>query len=260
MDENKEATVVNLDDFPPVFFEIHKDLEREAPGRDKYTRQAFEIIPPLEKPRILDIGCGPGGATRELARISGGFVTGLDFYFPYLARLNAEAAESPASSRIGAVQASMDSLSFKAESFDILWAEGAIYIMGFENGLLQWKPFLRPRGYLAVHEMTWLQDNPPDEIADFWKAAYPGITTIPANLRHIEACGYELAGHFPLPEDAWWEGYYGPLEKRLDNLREKYHDNQDALAVIEEEQKEIDLYRKYSQWYGSVFYVMRKAQ
>jgi SAM-dependent methyltransferase len=259
MDENEKG-VVNLQDLPPVFFEIHQDMEREAPGRDKYTRQAFEIIPPLEKPLILDIGCGPGGATRELARLSSGFVTGLDFYFPYLSSLKKEAADAALSSRIGTVRASMDALPFKAESFDILWAEGAIYIIGFEHGLLQWRPFLRPRGYLAVHEMTWLQDNPPEEIADYWKAAYPGITTISANLRQIEACGYELTGHFPLPEDAWWEGYYGPLEKRLKKLREKYHDNQDALAVIEEEQKEIDLYRKYNQWYGSVFYIMRKAQ
>lgn len=44
-----------------IFFEIHQDLPREGPGRDKYTRKAFQMLPAMDKPKILDIGCGPGG-------------------------------------------------------------------------------------------------------------------------------------------------------------------------------------------------------
>ena len=243
-----------------IFFEIHQDLPREGPGRDRYTRQAFRMLPPLENPAILDIGCGPGGSTMELARLSGGDVVGLDVHQPYLDRLGRAIKEANVSDRVRTINGSMFDMDFPEECFDVIWAESSIFVIGFERGLKTWQRFIKPHGFLVVSEVVWLKEDPPREVLDYWKAAYPGITTIPANLRQIEGCGYELITHFPLPEDAWWEGYYGPLEERLKQLRKKYQHDLNALAVIEEDQKEIDLYRKYSRWYGSVFYVMRKAQ
>jgi hypothetical protein len=106
--------------------------------------------------------------------------------------------------------------------------------------------------------MTWLRDNPPQEIKDYWEQVYPAISTIENNLNIIKKCGYKLLGHFPLPDDAWWEFYYCPLEERLKLLETKYKDNPKALVMMKEGHKEIDLYRKYNIWYGSVFYVMQK--
>ena len=76
----------------------------------------------------------------------------------------------------------------------------------------------------------------------------------------ILACGYEVIGHFILPEDAWWVGYYDPLEKRIQRLRKKYREDPEALAVLDAERTEIDMYRNYSQWYGSVFFLMQKGK
>jgi SAM-dependent methyltransferase len=241
-----------------IFFEIHDDLAREAPGRDKYTKKAYDMLPQLDKPRILDVGCGPGGPTMALARLSQGEVIGLDTHQPYLDRLTKNIEEAGLSHLMKAVNRSMFHMDFPEESFDIIWAEGSIYIMGFERGLKAWRQFIKPEGFLVVHEMTWLRPNPPLEISDYWKEMYPGIRTVPENMERIPACGYELLGHFTLPEDAWWVGYYGPLEERLQRLRMKYKDDAAALAVIEEEQREIDLFRKYKAWYGSVFFVMQK--
>jgi len=106
--------------------------------------------------------------------------------------------------------------------------------------------------------MTWLKDNPPKEISDYWQQVYPAISTIENNLEIIKKSNYKLIGHFPLPEDAWWDLYYTPLEKRLKELEIKYKDNAKGLDMIKEEHKEIELYRKYNEWYGSVFYVMQK--
>ena len=113
-------------------------------------------------------------------------------------------------------------------------------------------------GFLVVHEMAWLKENPPKEISDFWKRVYPFIATIEDNLEIIEKCGYRAIGYFPLPEDAWWEFYYNPLEKRLKKLKKKYKNNPKFIDFIYQEEEEIELYRKYNQWYGSVFYVMQK--
>ncbi|MBN1222842.1 MAG: class I SAM-dependent methyltransferase [Candidatus Aminicenantes bacterium] len=241
-----------------IFFEIHHDLPREGPGRDVYTEKAYGMLPALDKPSILDIGCGPGGPTIKLARLSGDRVIGIDTHQPYLDRLQSKIDEAGLSNRVKAAKQSMFAMNFPRESFDIIWAEGAIYIIGFERGLWEWKKFIKPRGFLVVHEMAWLQPHPPDEIAAYWKKMYSGITTAAENIKIISRCGYDLLGHFPLPEDAWWVEYYGPLEKRIQSLRLKYADDKKALAVLDNEQKEIEMYKKYSRWYGSVFFVMQK--
>lgn len=241
-----------------IFFEIHQGLPREGPGRNEYTRKAFEMLPMLIRPKILDIGCGPGGPTMELARISGGFVIGLDNHQPYLDVLEEKIGKAGFSERMQAVNGSLFDMDFPGETFDIIWSEGSIYIIGFEKGLREWRRFIKPSGFLVVHEMTWLKSSPPKEIADYWKKMYPEITTIPQNLKIIPTCGYEILGHFPLPEDAWWKEYYHPLEKRIGQLRTRYREDPEALRILDTEREEIDLYKKYSEWYGSVFYVMQK--
>jgi len=241
-----------------VFFEIHTALERESPGLDRYTREAFRMLPIMEGPAILDIGCGPGAATMELARLTDGDITALDLHQPYLDKLNLKIEEAGLTGRVTTVHGSMSKMDFPDESFDVLWAEGSIYIIGFDKGLREWARFLKPEGYLVASEAVWLRPDPPQEVREFWKARYPGIRTIPENLELVAACGYRLIGLFTLPEDAWWAGYYDPVEKRLEGLQRKYSDNPEALAVLDEERREIEMYRRYSKWYGSVFFVMQK--
>ena len=242
-----------------IFFEIHTDLPREGPGRDKYTAKAFRMLPELEKPRILDVGCGPGGPTMELARLSAGHVIGMDVHQPYLDRLSRKIAAAGLSNRVESLNCSMFEMPFPDESFDVIWAEGSIYFIGFERGLKEWRRFIKPDGFLVVHEMTWLHPEPPQEIYDYWKELYPGIKTVAENAELIPGCGYNLIGHFTLPEDAWWTEYYGPLEARIRELRKKYVDDAQALAVLDEEQREIEMYEKYQRWYGSVFFVMQRG-
>jgi SAM-dependent methyltransferase len=195
----------------------------------------------------------------ELARLSNGEITGLDFHQPYLDRLSTKIGEEGLSDRVQAVHGSMFEMAFPEESFDIIWAEGSIYIIGFERGLTEWRRLLKPGGTLVAGEVAWLRQDPPEELSLFWQENYPGIRTIQENLSLIPACGYEVIGHFTLPEDAWWIGYYDPVEKRLKGLRKKYSDDPEALALLDAEQAEIDMYRKYSDWYGSVFFLMKKG-
>ena len=109
-----------------IFFEIHKDLPREGPGRNEYTRKALQMLPKWEQPRILDIGCGPGGPTLELARLSGGHVIGTDIHQPYLDSLFQKIEEARLSDRVEAMNCPMFEMGFPGESFDIIWAEGSI--------------------------------------------------------------------------------------------------------------------------------------
>jgi SAM-dependent methyltransferase len=184
----------------------------------------------------------------------------MDIHQPYLDRLSQKIDRAGLSDRVEALKCSMFEMPFPEESFDLIWSEGSIYLIGFERGLTEWRRFIKPDGFLVVHEMTWLRPEPPQELSDYWNDLYPGISTVAENVTRVSRCGYDLIGHFTLPEDAWWTEYYGPLEDRLRGLRAKYADDADALATLEEEQREIDMYRKYQQWYGSVFFVMQKRR
>ena len=245
---------------PGIFFEIHSGLPREGPGDDRSTERAFRLVRRLpKKPEILDIGCGPGAQSLALARLSGGRVTAVDNHGPFLDDLRERASRAGLENRTSTVLASMSDLPFGDSSFDLVWSEGAIYIMGFENGLRSWRRLLKPGGWMAVSEVAWLKENPPEELLDFWQAGYPGIKTIEVDLAVIRDCGYDAHGHFVLPEDSWWESYYRPLEAKVSRLKDRYRGNAEALEQIEQETAEMDLFRKYSAFYGYVFFVMKKT-
>ncbi|GAB4282249.1 MAG: class I SAM-dependent methyltransferase [Oscillatoriaceae cyanobacterium] len=240
-----------------IFLEIHKDLPKESPGGDEYTRQAFQILPRLSQPTILDIGCGPGAQTLELARLTDGKIIAINTHQPYLDSLELAAATSGLLNRITCLNRSMFDLSFLDTNFDLLWAEGAIYIIGFEQGLNQWRTLLKSGGYLVASELVWLQDNPPKIILDYWQENYPDIRTVEQVLNLIPGCGYDLVGHFTLPEQAWWN-YYLPLAARINRLCGLYANDSEALAVLENEQREIEMYRSYHDYYGYEFFVLQK--
>lgn len=242
-----------------IFWEIHSNLPQEGPGDDRSTFKALSLIPGLPAtPRILDVGCGPGRQTIALAKNTGGHITAVDTHEPFLNETAQRAKTAGLAHLITAKNCSMAEMDFAGESFDLIWAEGSIYIMGFGNGLQSWRHFLKPGGFMAVTEVSWLTDSPPGEVQKFWEKAYPNIKSVEANTSVIHDCGYLLIDSFRLPESAWWDGYYTPLEERLFRLRNKYRDNPDALSYLNQEQEEIDIYRKYSNTYGYVFYVMQK--
>jgi ubiquinone/menaquinone biosynthesis C-methylase UbiE len=240
-----------------LFWEIHSELPREGPGDNASTRRAFAMMDSLsDQAKILDVACGPGMQTMELARLSDGHITALDFHPPFLKEVERRASEAGIAARVTTVHASMMDMPLDRE-FDAIWCEGAMYIMGPRAALTQWKRYLKPRGYIAFTEPCFLTDTPSAEVMKLWINDYPGMGNIENTKKIIEETGYELLGHFTIPDSAWWDDYYTPQEARLKMLREKYRDAPDKLKTIEETQAEIDMHRKYSQYYGYVFFVVQ---
>ena len=84
-----------------VFFEIHNGLPQEAPGSQSSTMRALSLVPSLPaRPRILDVGCGPGRQTLILARETGGEITAVDNHQPYLDELLTRAKKQGFDERI----------------------------------------------------------------------------------------------------------------------------------------------------------------
>ncbi len=86
----------------------------------------------------------------------------------------------------------------------------AIYNIGFERGLNEWREYLKTGGYIAVTESSWFTDERPGEIHDFWIDAYPEIDTIPNQVASIHKAGYLPVASFILPENCWTEHYFTP--------------------------------------------------
>ncbi len=241
-----------------VFWELHKDLLREGPGNEASTRRALAMASGLpEQPLILDLGCGPGAQTLVLAKATNATVTAVDLHEPFLVQLRKQAEAAGLSGHIHAIKADMAALQFKPASFDLIWSEGAIYNMGFSNGLEALRRFLKPGGYIAVSELCWLRSDPPEELAAFWADDYPAMKDMAANLAIIAGLGYELTGHFTLPEECWREEYYRPLGDRIKKLRTMYANDTEAMSMLDLCQKEIDIYDGYSAYFGYEFFVMR---
>jgi SAM-dependent methyltransferase len=240
------------------FMELYGSLPRAGPGYNASTRRAYSMIqhvPP--EPRILDIGCGPGVQTMELAKLSGGVVVALDLMPQMIARVKEAAAGRGLSDRIETVQIDMKKMDFPDNSFDLIWSEGAIYLMGFKKGLEKIRKFLKPGGHVAVSEAVWLKSNPPAEVVKLWEE-YPEIDRIDVKLKVIADLDYREVGHFVLPESSWTEPYYNHLEKRANEMEPVWAEEPVALEVIQEARFEIEMFRKYHEFYGYCFFVMRK--
>jgi hypothetical protein len=60
-----------------------------------------------------------------------------------------------------------------------------------------------------------------------------------------------------LPDNCWIRNYYQPLEKGFEDFLERNGHDPLAMQLIEAEKQEINLYRKFKDYYGYVFYVAR---
>lgn len=238
--------------------ELHQGLDDAGPERLGYVRRAFEHVRAIDRPRILDAGCGKGDVTIELARLGGGEVIGIDIDGEVLGRFAARIKEEGLEGRVRAVHCSLLELPFPPESFDVVWAEGSLHIAGMEKSLRALHGFIRRGGFLVAHEMAWIRSDPPDDALMGWKARFPGILSIDEICGYVDKYNYRMIEHFALPDDFWSRHYYEPLEGRIASLREKYSDNPEALAILDREQREADLYSKSASWMGSAYVVMQR--
>ncbi|MGH6917418.1 MAG: SAM-dependent methyltransferase, partial [Geminicoccaceae bacterium] len=236
-------------------FRLFEWLPRQGPGSDACTREALRRLPALPAgPRVLDLGCGSGRSTLALAEMLRSKVVAVDLHQPFLDQLRAAADARGLGHLIEPRRADMAAPGVPAGSVDLLWSEGAIYFLGFEEGLRLWRPLLAPGGCLAVSECSWLVADPPAEPAAFFAEGYPGMAGVPENIGRARAAGFDVLDHFALPPEAWWDEYYAPLEERMARLAPEA--DPALAAAIAETRREIDLYRRFGDAYGYLFYLM----
>jgi SAM-dependent methyltransferase len=202
-----------------------------------YTRRAFALLPLVDRPLILDAGCGTGVPTLELARLGGGTVVALDSDMAALVALRRRAAREGVTGAVPIVLASLHDVDFLAGSFDVVWCEGAVTPLGFAVALRRWRGWLRRGGFLVLHDEKG---------------------SVAQKLEEISAAGFELLAHFEVAAEVWEREYRDPLEQRIRALRESCGGDSRVLAALAAEEQELEVFARDPASCASEFFVMRK--
>jgi len=251
--ENKRPSILDL------VIESHIGLERQGPGSPEMTIRALSFLENIDKNiKVIDLACGTGGQTMVLAQNITGNIIGLDQCSDFINVFNNNAKKLNLQNRVNGIVGSMENLPYQKEEFDLIWSEGAIDSIGFEKGLNYWNGFLKKNAYIAVTCPSWLTEERPAEIEKFWIDAVNGLNTIGQNISIMTKTGYDFVATFILPEKCWTDNYFIPREVIEKALLERYPGNKTVVAYIENEKYEVELYTKYKQYYGYVFYIGKR--
>ena len=245
-----------------LLIDLHKQGQRQGPGGDAETEQALNLakIDRAAPLNVADIGCGTGASALLLARRLNAQITAVDFLQDFLDMLNVRAESAGVADRISTFPCSMDNLPFTNEALDVIWSEGAIYNIGFEKGVAEWRRFLKAGGLLVASEITWLTNSRPAELEKHWDSEYPEIDVASAKIRVLEKHGYSPIGYFVLPEHCWLDEYYRPMEARFEDFLNRNGNSEEAREIVAAEQKEIYLYETYKAHISYGVYVARKTE
>ncbi|MDG2335204.1 MAG: class I SAM-dependent methyltransferase [Myxococcota bacterium] len=239
-----------------ILSQVFTALPRQGPGSTADTLNALSRVRdgfgPIEN--ILDVGCGCGAQTMALLRNTTAQVTAVDLSASLLARLRTSAQAEGVNDRLTPVECSMKDMPLAPNSFDLIWSEGAVYIMGFEAALESFRTLLRPGGRVAISEMAWLVDPPPTAAAQWWEKEGASVVHDREKRRCLERQGYRILDTFLLSDTGWWDNYLTPMAERIAELRRGQSDP-DAIAVLDRIDGEIAIHREYLGTYGYVFYI-----
>ena len=212
-----------------AYFNI-KDTCRK--GLLKYLERAIARIPTMEKPNILDAGCGSGVPTLFLAEKLEGLITAIDIDAKSIARLREKVKELNLLQRFHLSCCSMFDLEANNQ-FDIIVAEGILNIIGFEKGFLRLAELLKQKGFVIIH----------DELRDQH-----------SKRELIESNGFKIIDSYVLDEQIWWNDYYKCLEKEI-----RKSTDEEFLKLFTDELLEIESFIRDSSLFKSIYYVLQKS-
>jgi ubiquinone/menaquinone biosynthesis C-methylase UbiE len=202
----------------------------------KYTRKAFEMLPFMRNPSILDIGCGSGIPSLELVKLSDGEIIGIDIDQIALDKFKHKIENERLSDRIKIFNRSVYNTEFPADSFNLIWDEGVLHLLSIKKSLEECNRILKTNGFLVIGETKkWIKKN----------------------LEVFSKYGFRLFNKFFLPEESWWREYYLPLEKKIKNLRSQLK-NSLELEKLKHYEEEINIVKKNPKEFDCAFYIFKK--
>jgi SAM-dependent methyltransferase len=231
-------------------------LEKLGPGGNAHTLHVLRLLPKQRFRVVVDAGCGTGRQTLALAKGLGTLVHAVDSSQPFLNDLVRRAREAKVEQLVQAHCMDMKDIPQVFQDIDLLWSEGAAYNIGFSNALAIWAPALVPDGFAVISELSWLKEEAPDAVKEFFRSGYPEMQSVQHNMAVAESAGYELLSTYTLPRQTWVDGYYDILAPRAKALLE--HPDPSVRDFAAETVREIEIFQCSEDSYGYVFYVLRR--
>jgi trans-aconitate methyltransferase len=232
-------------------------MEKLGPGDNAHTLHVLRLLPTRRFKVVVDAGCGTGRQTLALAKELGTPVHAVDSHEPFLNDLRRRASEAKVEQLVQPHCMDMKEIPQAFRDIDLLWSEGAAYNIGFANALATWAPAITNGGFAVVSELSWLKEQAPDAVTEFFRSCYPDMRSVRDNVAVAEGAGYELLATHTLPREAWVDGYYDVLAPRAKGLLE--HPDASVRAFAADTVREIEVFECSEDSYGYVFYVLRRA-
>jgi SAM-dependent methyltransferase len=232
-------------------------MEKLGPGSDAETLRVLRQLPRRRFDRVVDAGAGSGRQTLVLARELATPVDAVELSQTFLDALMRRAAERNLERLVRPHCLDMKEIPQHFREIDLLWSEGAAYNSGFANALATWAPAVVAGGFAAVSELTWLKDDAPDAVREFFGACYPAMQSVRANVEAAENAGYRCLATHTLPREAWVDGYYDVLGPRARSLLD--HPDAAVRAFAAETLREVEVFERSEESYGYVFYALQRA-
>ncbi len=202
----------------------------------EHTRSAFALLPAMPHPRILDVGCGSGLPTVQLARMADGEVVGIDTDAKALGAFNERVRARGLQHRVRGICVSLSDNEFPDASFGVIWGEGVFHLLDPVESFAECRRLLKAGGFLVMHETRACLENTSAEAA---------------------RCGLRLFDEHALPPGFWWDAYGAPLEDRIARLR---HDLGGAPEPpgLDEYDAQVEWIRSSAESLDCRFRVLRK--
>src|SRR5262249_41059939 len=141
-----------------------------------------------------------------LAQELGSPVHAVDSYQPFLDDLVRRAAEANVGHLVRPRCMDMNDIPQVFQDIDLLWSEGAAYNIGFAHALAIWAATLAADGYAVVSELSWLTEQIPEPVREFFRTGYPDMQSVRHNMDLAERTGYRVLATHTLPRQAWVDG------------------------------------------------------
>jgi SAM-dependent methyltransferase len=223
----KQVSAINQ----PFYYEVQDYCKQ---GLIQYLHKALRSIPELESPLMLEMGCGNGILSIELANIYEGVVYSIGSDRNCTEYLKQKLLHnSSLQERIIPFNKEIQKIDFKNIFFDLILNEGIFNVIGFEEGLKQANRLINSLGYFIIHD---------------------DLKNLNERFRIAGKYGFKVKDFVELNSSIWWYDYYSRWEKSINEFR--VPDKRDWFV---KEIDEIEMYKNDPSLFASCYYVLQKT-
>lgn len=241
------------------FLQAFEGMERLSPGSEGTTLYATKTITRNEELNILEIGGGVGTSALLLAKaFPKARIISIDNNKDYIRQLNQKASQVGLAKQVQGMVMSVKKMEFPAGQFDVIFAEGSVYLTGMERALKEWKKFLKPDGQIILNDLCWLKPHVSKEVLSYWQEQYPQMDSVRNHMELMKKSGYEVRGTIVQQRADWVEHYYKPIQDNLTRIAKEHGTKKDAKEVLAHFEKEMDMYFRFASCYSYVYFVLKR--